>query len=536
MLILFETSLGVTLFKIKDGKLEDPDLHKEFASPDSASSVLKLKAIHKFNSTTEALEDITQLQDGKLSKSMKKFLQDNVADDKKSQNLAVMDPKLASTIAQKLNINVVSDSTTVDLFRGVRQQLPHLLNGIEQHDMDTMSLGLSHSLSRFKLRFSPDKVDVMVIQAIALLDDLDKELNIYAMRVKEWYGWHFPEMAKIISDNIAYAKIIKLAGFRTNIPSTDLSSLLPEDLEQAIKVAANISMGTEISDTDIEHILSLSEQVISIAAYRQELYDYLRNRMNAIAPNLTALVGELVGARLISHAGSLTTLAKYPASTVQILGAEKALFRALKTKHDTPKYGLIYHASLVGSAPQKLKGKMARMVATKTSLSSRLDALADAETKADMDSASIGIEQRASLESRLRALERSIGIQRTRNESDVGSKKQNKFDYDASNGNGTATYNSNTDNLLPTQPAQPSNGAQGADGLSDKERRKAEKKAAKAARKSEVGDAGEDSAAPSKKRSRDDDEDVDADSPKKESKEEKKARKEAKRAKKAAKE
>lgn len=105
-------------------------------------------------------------------------------------------------------------------------------------------------------------------------------------------------------------------------------------------------MGTEISDSDISHIHSLCDQVIAITAYRTQLAEYLSNRMKAIAPNLTALVGDLVGARLISHAGSLLNLAKHPASTVQILGAEKALFRALKTKHDTPKYGLIYHVYL----------------------------------------------------------------------------------------------------------------------------------------------------------------------------------------------
>lgn len=137
-----------------------------------------------------------------------------------------------------------------------------------------------------------------------------------------------------------------ILGFRTNASSTTFASILPEDLEAVLKAAAEISMGTEISDSDMEHIHSLCEQVISIAAYRTQLSEYLRNRMTAIAPNLTALVGELVGARLISHAGSLINLAKHSASTVQILGAEKALFRALKTKHDTPKYGLIYHVSL----------------------------------------------------------------------------------------------------------------------------------------------------------------------------------------------
>ena len=136
-----------------------------------------------------------------------------------------------------------------------------------------------------------------------------------------------------------------ITGFRTNAATTDFAAILPEDLEATVKAAAEISMGTEISDSDIAHINSLCDQVIAITAYRTQLAEYLRNRMNAIAPNLTALVGELVGARLISHAGSLLNLAKHPASTVQILGAEKALFRALKTKHDTPKYGLIYHVS-----------------------------------------------------------------------------------------------------------------------------------------------------------------------------------------------
>jgi nucleolar protein 58 len=139
---------------------------------------------------------------------------------------------------------------------------------------------------------------------------------------------------------------------------TSFEHILPEDLELTLKAAAEISMGTEISDSDIAHIHQLCDQVISISLYRTQLAEYLKNRMAAIAPNLTALVGELVGARLISHAGSLLSLAKYPASTVQILGAEKALFRALKTKHDTPKYGLIYHASLIGQAPPKLKGKV----------------------------------------------------------------------------------------------------------------------------------------------------------------------------------
>lgn len=269
-----------------------------------------------------------------------------------------------------------------------------------------MSLGLSHSLARHKLKFSPDKIDTMIVQAIALLDDLDKELNTYAMRVKEWYGWHFPELAKILNDNIAYARLVLKMGMRSNWESSDLTEILPEEIEESVRNAADRSMGTEISQDDLENIQALAEQVVGFAEYRQQLASYLTSRMNAIAPNLTALVGDLVGARLIAHAGSLTNLSKSPASTLQILGAEKALFRALKTKHDTPKYGLIYHASLIGQATGKNKGKMARVLAAKASLGLRVDALAEWDDDAtEEDKAALGTEARFNLERKLAGME-----------------------------------------------------------------------------------------------------------------------------------
>ncbi|EIN10270.1 Nop-domain-containing protein [Punctularia strigosozonata HHB-11173 SS5] len=447
MLVLYETALGFCLFKLTDSaKLTSPDLWEEFETPERANKLLKLKGLHRFTSTATAVEEITAIQEGKLGKGLKKFLSDEIVEKGKGkEQLAVVDPKLGSAISKKLGLKVVADKEYQDLFRGIREQLASLLDGLDPKDLATMSLGLSHSLSRFKLKFSPDKVDTMVVQAIALLDDLDKEINIYAMRVKEWYGWHFPELAKILTDNLAYAKVIKAMGFRTNAINTDFSKILPEDLEATIKAAAEISMGTEISDSDIDHIHALCDQVIEISAYRTQLAEYLRNRMNAIAPNLTALVGELVGARLISHAGSLLNLAKHPASTVQILGAEKALFRALKTKHDTPKYGLIYHASLIGQAPPKLKGKMARMVATKAALSIRVDALTDAEGKSEPDAPTIGLENRAKLESRLRALEHQAdagGVRQFAN----GPKKTAKFEMKGE----AKTYNTAAD-FVPTQ-------------------------------------------------------------------------------------
>jgi nucleolar protein 56 len=113
-----------------------------------------------------------------------------------------------------------------------------------------------------------------------------------------------------------------------------------------------------------------------------------------VAPNLAALLGEIVGARLISHAGSLTNLSKYPASTVQILGAEKALFRALKTKGNTPKYGLLYHSSFIGRAGPKNKGRISRFLANKCSIASRIDNFSEVPTTKFGDALKKQVEER----------------------------------------------------------------------------------------------------------------------------------------------
>ena len=150
-----------------------------------------------------------------------------------------------------------------------------------------------------------------------------------------------------------------------------------EEKAKEILEAARSSMGQDISPIALINVDSFAGRVISLAEYRKSLYDYLTEKMSVVAPNLAALIGEVVGARLISHAGSLTNLAKYPASTVQILGAEKALFRALKTKSNTPKYGLIYNSTFIGRAQQKNKGRISRDLANKCSIASRIDCFSE---------------------------------------------------------------------------------------------------------------------------------------------------------------
>ena len=267
----------------------------------------------------------------------------------------------------------------------------------------------------------------MIIQAVGLLDDLDKELNNYAMRLREWYGWHFPEVGKIITDNLTYAKVVEKIGIRTNTKNTDLSSILTKEDEISIKESAEISMGSEISKEDELNIKELCSQIIFLSEYRQSLTEYLRNRMMTIAPNLTIMVGELVAARLISHAGSLISLAKMPASTIQIFGAEKALFRALRTKHETPKYGLIYHASLVGSANPKLKGKISRSLASKCAICVRVDALGE-NINGD-----VGNKCKKILEGRIALLESGNLIKKTKTEKKNDESNKNKGVYNSGN-------------------------------------------------------------------------------------------------------
>ncbi|PNP54262.1 hypothetical protein THARTR1_05469 [Trichoderma harzianum] len=406
LFVLAETPAGYGLLKATDKKmLKNADLAAELGKPERLVEMLKLKKFVKFDSAAMALEEAAALSQGQIPPLLSSLLEDLQAEKKAS--LAVADLKLGTAISNmpKLNVSPVAGTDTMDLFRAVREHVSSLIPGLDQDVIDRMTLGLSHSMSRHKLKFSPDKVDSMVIQAIKMLDDIDKELNVYAMRTKEWYGWHFPEMAKTLNDNLAYARVVRHVGMRDNFKDADLSEILPEDVEAALKASAELSMGVEITEDDLKNAVELADQVIKFTEYRAQLTSYLESRMRAIAPNLTALVGYLVGARLISHAGSVLSLAKAPGSTIQILGAEKALFRALKTKKDTPKYGIMYHSSLVGQATGKNKGKIARMLSAKVALGLRVDALGDEDEEDEEQRAILGLTSRIKLENHLRRLE-----------------------------------------------------------------------------------------------------------------------------------
>jgi nucleolar protein 56 len=319
----------------------------------------------------------------------------------------VIEPKLAASITEALGTQCLHTGVIPEIVRGIRFHFHNLVKGFSLQTSGKAQLGLGHSYSRAKVKFNVNRVDNMIIQSIALLDQLDKDVNTFAMRIREWYSYHFPELVKIVPDNYMYARVAHFIKNRKELSEESLPGNfltnpylllrfanyfvcllagleeLVQDESKAIAIlgASRSSMGMDISPIDLINIEMFAKRVVALADYRKSLSHYLSNKMDSVAPNLATLIGDQVGARLISHAGSLTNLAKYPASTLQILGAEKALFRALRTRSNTPKYGLLFHSSFIGRAGIKDKGRVSRYIANKCSIAARLDCFSDVPTK-----------------------------------------------------------------------------------------------------------------------------------------------------------
>jgi len=386
---LFEHAAGYAVFKIESSEEIGallPEIQEAVTDLERFGRIVKLVAFQPFKNAANALENINSISEGVVHDDLKVFLESNVPVGKKKSKvqLGISDAKIGSSIQESCNIQCESGAAVLEICRGIRFHFHKLITGLTAATSGKAQLGLGHSYSRAKVKFNVHKVDNMIIQTIALIDQLDKDINTFSMRIREWYSYHFPELVKIVNDNHMYAKVAHHIKSRKDFTEDKLAGLveivMDEGKAQAIFDASKSSMGMDISPIDLINIESFATRVIGLIDYRVKLHTYLQNKMFQVAPNLQALIGDLVGARLIAHAGSLTNLAKYPASTVQILGAEKALFRALKTRGKTPKYGLIFHSSFIGKAGAKNKGRVSRYLANKCTIASRIDCFSDTPT------------------------------------------------------------------------------------------------------------------------------------------------------------
>jgi nucleolar protein 56 len=234
--------------------------------------------------------------------------------------------------------------------------------------------------SSSKVRRISEKLDLHISQSINALDELDKIINVIGARLREWYGLHFPELDYLIQNIFTYAEIVKLAGNRNNIDLNMLENLgIESKRADMILVAVQRSKGGDILEENLSIIKKLANEVIMQTELRKILAQQIEEMMEKIAPNIKELLTATVGARLMAKAGSLQKLSVMPASTIQIIGAEKALFRSLKTGAPPPKHGILFQHPILHSAPKWQRGKMARAIASKVAIAGRIDLFRNGE-------------------------------------------------------------------------------------------------------------------------------------------------------------
>ena len=311
----------------------------------------------------------------------------------KVDTLIVEDEKLASSMRKitTIPIRVEPANKVARKFRSNLKDTLLKLGIVSSHgEIDKFIFSVSMLLTRKKLREAAEKRDLLVAQAINAIDDLNKSINLLVTRLREWYGIHFPELNDLIKDHRVFVRLVSSLGLRSNFTKDNLVKLgIPEGRARRIEEYSNTSIGADIADFDIKPMIQFSSIIKDMYSMRESLEKYIDQTMDEVAPNIKALIGPLIGARLISLAGGLEELAKMPASTIQVLGAEKALFRALRTGAKPPKHGVIFQCPEIHRAPKWQRGKIARALAGKLTIAARVDAftgtyIAD-ELKSDLD-------------------------------------------------------------------------------------------------------------------------------------------------------
>ena len=290
------------------------------------------------------------------------------------ENVIVNDHGLLD-ILKKKSIDVqLMDAEQIDNIQSTKPKL--LVNsGFANDENDAME-----KLREFAIQLSSSKVtevsqspDLHIIQAINTLDETDKIINSISSRLREWYGLHFPELDNLIDSINGYSQIV-LSGTRENISKEDFEKAgFSKDKVEMLSLIKEKSRGGNISEKNFAIVQSLAKQILDLFELRKNIEEHVDEQMKEEAPNISAILGTAVGARILAHAGSLNRLGRMPASTIQILGAEKALFRSLKTGANPPKHGILFQHAAVHAAPRWQRGKIARAVAAKAAIAARVD-------------------------------------------------------------------------------------------------------------------------------------------------------------------
>jgi nucleolar protein 56 len=323
----------------------------------------------------QLVETIIKRKSGETDPVLDKVI--NELKEKMSDRIIVTeDPDVAKKVSEK-GLKTETDPLS-KIFIKLRSEIAriYVAEGLfkDENEVSEFLQRTAIEITRREIRGVAGKRDLLAIQVIRAIDDIDKTLNLFAARLREWYSIHFPEADELIEDHEQYAKLVYNIPNRDEISIEKLTEIgFSESFAKKIVSASKKSMGSEVSEADLESIRSFAKTMLDLFRLRADLTDYLSSVMREVAPNVTALVGPTLGARLLSLAGSLEELAKAPASTIQVLGAEKALFRALRTGGKPPKHGVIFQYPEIHRAPRWQRGKIARALATKLSIAARID-------------------------------------------------------------------------------------------------------------------------------------------------------------------
>jgi nucleolar protein 56 len=251
------------------------------------------------------------------------------------------------------------------------------------------AMGLSSS----KVTEVSESPDLHIIQAINSLDEIDKIANALSSRLREWYGLHFPELDNVIDSINGYAQIV-MSGKRDSLSKEVYEKAgFPDSKVEMLSLIASKSRGGDISDANLAIVQSIARQILDFHDLRKNLEEHIETEMQSIAPNLSAILGTTVGARILARAGSLRKLASMPASTIQVLGAEKALFRSLKTGSQPPKHGLLFQHAMVHAAPRWQRGKIARAIAAKAVIAARVDVYGEGLNKTLLEKLNVRVDE-----------------------------------------------------------------------------------------------------------------------------------------------
>lgn len=301
--------------------------------------------------------------------------------------------EMARNAREKLNIEATSEASS-EAGKRFRENLEKFALDLEfvekPEQLRARVHNVSIELAKMKVKTTVERRDLLVAQAVQTVDDLDKSLNVFMSRVREWFGLHYPELDRMVDKHETYARLVVNLGTRENFTAENLEKEgLPKAKSQKIAKVAAASMGADLSGEDLTQIQGMCRSVLELYGVRQSLEKYVDSVMEEVAPNTRTIGGSLLGARLLALAGGLLNLAKLPASTIQVLGAEKALFRSLKTKARPPKHGIIFQHPLIHDGKRWQRGKIARALAGKLAIAARVDAFrgnyAGDELKANLE-------------------------------------------------------------------------------------------------------------------------------------------------------